>query len=398
MSSGAESNSVKPLVIDGFGIYASASTITAMRIASKVLQCVLGAVLMSTVVPGMAETATAAPVAGARVSASTDGLALDGRPWWPTGFNAYQLATDWSVNAGCGAMVDLDSYFEALPPHSLTRFDAFQALAINRFTGALDFGPMDAVFAAAEAHDQLLVPVLSPQDGACEGNVFKDRQWYVDGWTTAPGTPSSTAKISFQQWMLTAANRWKDSSALAAWELVGEPETSSCTDTSCSWSSRTCTAGAAEVLRSFFDTAGQQLRSADPRTVITAGLTGGGQCGSQGDEYEYLAQSPFVDVLQYHDYGADGVPLPGDQWNGLQRRITQSAAVGKPLLVGEIGQLAGSCGDVDSRAAGIAAKIDGQRAAGTAGALLWAFVPDPRPTDCTYDIGPADPLWQTIGR
>lgn len=132
--------------------------------------------------------------------------------------------------------------------------------------------------------------------------------------------------------------------------------------------------------------------------MITAGLTGGGQCGSQGDEYEYLAQSPFVDVLQYHDYGADGVPLPGDQWNGLQRRITQSAAVGKPLLVGEIGQLAGSCGDVDSRATGIAAKIDGQRAAGTAGALLWAFVPDPRPTDCTYDIGPSDPLWQTIGR
>lgn len=342
-------------------------------------------------------SAVAASDDGARVTAGADGLALDGEPWWPTGFNAYQLATDWSVNAGCGAMVDLDSYFGALPPHSLTRFDAFQALAINRFTGLLDFGPMDAVFAAAAAHDQLLVPVLSPQDGACEGNVFKDRQWYVDGWTTPPAVPSANAVISFRQWMLTAVTRWKDSPALAAWELVGEPETSTCTDTSCSWTTRTCAAGAAQVLREFFDTAGEQLRAIDPRTLITAGLTGGGQCGSQGEEYEYLAGSPFVDVVQYHDYGADGVPLPGDQWNGLQRRITQAAEVGKPLLVGEIGELAGSCGELGARAGSIGTKIDGQRAAGTAGALLWAFVPDPRPGECTYDIGPTDPLWQTIG-
>ncbi|MET4046658.1 MULTISPECIES: beta-mannosidase [unclassified Rhodococcus (in: high G+C Gram-positive bacteria)] len=343
-----------------------------------------------------AEPTDAAPAPGARVSASTDGLALDGAPWWPTGFNAYQLATDWSVNAGCGAMVDLDSYFAALPAHSLTRFNAFQALAINRFTGKLDFGPMDAVFAAAEAHDQLLVPVLSPQDGACEDNAFKDRQWYIDGWTTPPPSPTATALLSFEQWADTAVARWKDSPVLAAWELVGEPETSTCTDANCSWENRTCTSDADEVLRNFFDTAGARVRTRDPRTLITAGLTGGGQCGSQGNEYRYLAQSPVVDVLQYHDYGADGVALPGDQWNGLQRRITQTAEVGKPLLVAEIGELAGSCSTVEDRAAHIEAKINGQRAAGTAGALLWAFVPDPRPTECTFDIGPSDPLWQVL--
>ncbi|MEO7078548.1 MAG: beta-mannosidase, partial [Rhodococcus sp. (in: high G+C Gram-positive bacteria)] len=117
---------------------------------------------------------------------------------------------------------------------------------------------------------------------------------------------------------------------------------------------------------------------------------------SQGEEYRYLAQSPAVDVLQYHDYGADGVALPGDQWNGLQRRITQTAEVGKPLLVAEIGELAGSCSATADRAAHIETKIDGQRAAGTAGALLWAFVPDARPTECTFDIGPSDPLWQVL--
>lgn len=340
--------------------------------------------------------AIAEPLTEARVTASPDGFTLDGAPWWPTGFNAYQLATDWSVNAGCGAMVDLDEYFSSLPPHSMTRFNAFQALALNRFTGQLDFGPMDAVFAAAEAHDQLVVPVLAPQDGACEDNVFKDRQWYLDGWTTPPSVPTATTVLSFEQWVGTAVDRWKNSSALAAWELVGEPETSTCTDAECHWSTRTCSADAAQVLRTFFDTAGNLIRSLDSRTSITAGLTGGGQCGSQGDEYQYLAESPAVDVLQYHDYGADGVPLPGDQWNGLARRIAQTATVGKPLLVAEIGELAGSCGTTEDRAANISNKIDGQRAAGTAGALLWAFVPDPRPAECTYDIGPEDPLWQVI--
>mgnify|MGYP000639786862 CR=1 FL=1 len=258
---------------------------------------------------------------------------------------------------------------------------------------AYSSGCEDAVFAAAEAHDQLLIPVLAPQDGACEGDVFKGRQWYVDGWTAPPTAP---ALLSFEQWMNTAVDRWKDSPVLAAWELIGEPETSTCTDAACSWWTRTCTPDAAAILRNFFDSAGAGLRAHDSQTLITAGLTGGGQCGSQGDEYGYLAESPFVDVLQYHDYGADGVPLPGDQWNGLARRIAQSSDVGKPLLVAEIGENAGSCKDIGERATSIETKITGQRSAGTAGALLWAFVPDPRPQECTFDIGPEDPLWQVI--
>ncbi|MEN0135477.1 MAG: beta-mannosidase, partial [Rhodococcus sp. (in: high G+C Gram-positive bacteria)] len=188
---------------------------------------------------GGGNASAAAPAPGARVTVSSDGFALDGQPWWPTGFNAYQLATNWSVNWGCGAMVDLDSYFAALPPHSLTRFNLFQALAINRFTGQLDFGPMDAVFAAAEAHDQMLIPVLAPQDGACEDGVFKGRQWYVDGWTTmTPGAPRTL--MSFRDWTRTAVDRFRGSPSLAAWELVGEPETSTCTDADCSWWTRSC--------------------------------------------------------------------------------------------------------------------------------------------------------------
>ena len=94
-----------------------------------------------------------AHAAPTRVDATPAGLTLDGRQWWPSGFDAYQLATDWSVNAGCGAMVDLDDYFAGLPPHSLTRFNLFAQLAVNKYTQQLDFGPMDAVFDAAARHD-----------------------------------------------------------------------------------------------------------------------------------------------------------------------------------------------------------------------------------------------------
>ncbi|MFC8044936.1 beta-mannosidase [Nocardia sp. NPDC057353] len=322
----------------------------------------------------------------ARVGVQQGELRLDGEPWWPAGLNAYQLATNWSINRGCGAQVDLDAYFAALHPDSLTRFNAFESLATHKVTGARDWAPIDAVFAAAERHGQLLIPVLTAQDGACEDEQFKQYNWYTDGW-----------RGPFAAWTAAATARWHGSPALAAWELVGEPEPGVCPDGDCAWNARTCPPDAAAVLRAFMDEAGAIVRANSPDTPITAGLLGGGQCGSAGDEYGFIAESPYVDIMQYHDYGADGVPLPGDQWNGLARRIEQARAAGKPLLVAEIGQHSDqSPASLAQRAADIERKIDGQRAAGTAGALLWAFVPDPRPGEQTYDIGPSDPLFTLL--
>ena len=89
-------------------------------------------------------------------------------------------------------------------------------------------------------------------------------------------------------------------------------------------------------------------------------------------------------------------PLPGDQWNGLAERIRQGEVLGKPGVVNEIGQSAGSCGSTEQREADLRTKVNGQRAAGTAAALFWAFVPDPRTDQCTYDIGPQDPAFDLV--
>ncbi|WP_295647555.1 beta-mannosidase [uncultured Dietzia sp.] len=315
------------------------------------------------------------PRAAPRATAVGSGLFLDGRPWWPTGLNAYQLATDWGINAGCGAEVDLDAYFSALPDRSLTRFNAFQNLAVNKHTGELDFTTIDRVVAAAERHDQMILPVLAGQDGACDDEVFKQRDWYLGGWTRPGALP-----LSHRDWVAAAVGRWSGSPVIAAWEPVGEPEPSICSGDDCSLAARTCPADSERVLREWTDEVGRVIRGQDPGRLITAGVIGGDQCGIAGDGYGLLAKSPYVDVLQYHDY---------DDAAWLPQRLDE---VDAPVLVAEVGLRAGSCNPLDGRADRLAARLDGYRTVGAAGAMLWAFVPDPRPDECTFDIGPGDPI------
>lgn len=316
-----------------------------------------------------------APDVRHRAEVSGGQLHLDGRAWWPTGLNAYQLATDWGINAGCGAEVDPDAYFSALPDRSLTRFNAFQNLAVNKQTGELDLRAVDEVIAAAERHGQMVVPVLAGQDGACDDDVFKQRDWYLGGWTEPGALP-----LSHHAWVSLVVERWSGSPSIAAWEPVGEPEPSVCDGDDCDLPARTCPEDSADVLREWTDEVGELIRELDPGRLITAGVVGGDQCGIADDGYALVAESPYVDVIQYHDYGAPGF---------LRQRL---AEVDVPLLVAEVGERAGSCGSTGARADRLAGLLDGYREAGAAGALLWAFVPDPRLDECTFDIGPDDPI------
>lgn len=314
----------------------------------------------------------------ARVSIAEDGFLLDGESWWPTGFDAYQLATDWSVNAGCGAQTDLYAFFGSLPPRSLTRLNVFRAFAVDKHTGGLDFSPIDKVFAAAERHGQLLIPVMTAQDGACEDVQYKQRSWYENGWRE----PDPETGASFADWLETAVDRWSQSPAIAAWELIGEPEVGVCAEDSCALEERTCPEDSAEILRKWTDEAGAIVRRHDPDRLTTIGLLGGDQCGTAGEGFAEVAGSPEIDFVQYHDY---------DDTRFLSTRLAETT---KPILVAELGIKAGSCLDLDVRARQVGEKIDEYYKLGAAGALIWNYVPDPRPEQCTYDVGPGDPLFE----
>ena len=79
------------------------------------------------------------------VTAAGQHLDLAGTPTVFTGVNAYELATDWGTNAGCGGMetpAQINSLFTSLKPNSIVRFDVFQGtMATNTKTDALDWGP-----------------------------------------------------------------------------------------------------------------------------------------------------------------------------------------------------------------------------------------------------------------
>ncbi len=87
--------------------------------------------------------------------------------------------------------------------------------------------------------------------------------------------------------------------------------------------------------------------------------------------------------------------MPGDQWNGLQKRIDQCDALGKPLFVGETGidpSTVTPAGDtlLAQRAGAFEQKLRAQFAAGVVGELAWAWNKDGS-SEAGYDIGPGDP-------
>jgi hypothetical protein len=338
-------------------------------------------------------------------------LTLGGKPYAAIGVNAYELATDWGVNNGCGPMVSdgaMDAFFSSLPPGTLVRFWAFQGtMATNAQTGQIDWAPLDRVFASAARYGQLLIPVLTGQGGSCDGGQWQDPPWYEGGFTQADDNPSlgqGATPLSYWSYVQQIVARYAGSPALGMWEPVSEAEASTCPAAyqgpNCE-GHQTCPdeQTAAIALRHFFDVVGAEIHTLDPAHLVESGLLGSGQCGTVGPDYEYVSASPGIDVLSYHDYYPATDAVGGDQFNGLGVRFAQAAALGKPIIGGEVGVLAGSgtgCIGDPQRVTDVAAKVHAQLAAGSSGVLLWDWVPG-LTQPCDWDIAPGDPLVAALG-
>ncbi len=329
-----------------------------------------------------------------------DQLTLGGVPYRPSGLNAYHLATDHNINYGCGeanSQANIDEFFASLAPNSMTRFWAFQHQAFNKNTGAIDFTTIDRVIQSAERAGQKLIVTIGNQGRDCDMPAQKDENWYAGGYRNVyntgtyngSGTLNKSAPLSYWDWMNRIVPRYANSPAVAIWEPINEPYPS----TVRSDGSQYCSSTAPATLRTFFDTVGQQIHSLAPNHLVGSGLIGSGQCGAGGADYETLHQSPGLDVASYHDYGHDDSPIPGDQWNGLQRRIDQMARIAKPLIVGEVGITAADgvsgCNTTAVRRDKLKAKADAQFRAGVDAFIPWVWSKTTR-TSCDYDIKPGD--------
>jgi len=333
-------------------------------------------------------------------------LEIGGVPTLFTGFNAYQLATDWGINAGCGGMAttaQIDAFFASLRPDSVVRFWALQGtIATNVHTGQLDWAPLDNIFYQAARYHVYLIPVLGGQGSTCDGGTWQDQAWYSGGFrnvynSAADSDGRGLTPLSYWDYMNAFVSRYADSPALGMWEPMSEGEASTCPaafEPSNCEGHQTCPneSAATAALEYFFNTVGAQIHSLDPERLVEAGFLGGGQCGTSGSDYERVGASPGIDVLSVHDYYGSA-PLGGDRWNGLAERFAQAKALDKPIITGEVGIIAGTgqsgCENLQQRANDMAAKMSAQFAEGDGAFLVWDWLLDPL-GPCSYNTGPTD--------
>jgi mannan endo-1,4-beta-mannosidase len=387
-----------------------ARLISRSRSARRVLAVFASVTAILGMASGVALATPATSGPSGVITASGEQLLLNRAPYRFVGSTAYELATDWGINAGCGGMLSdtqLNSFFASLPPNSLVRFWAYQALATNVHTHALDWAGIDRVFAAAAAHGQRLIVSLAGEGGTCDGQSWQDLSWYEGGYrqvddTAANSNGAGLDPLSYWNYVSDIVNRYHSSPALGMWEPISEAEASTCSaeyePTNCG-GHQTCPDEhvAAVALRSFFDAVGAEIHRLDPTHLVEDGLLASGQCGSSSTDYEYVSESPGIDVLSYQDYyGPEAGLLPGDQWNGVAERLTQAAQVGKPIIASEIGIAASpqghNCPSNPSRLDLISARLGAAMARGSSGGLVWNWSPDPVGSGCSYDVSSSDPL------
>ena len=258
----------------------------------------------------------------------------------------------------------------------------FQALATAG--GVRDWSAIDHTLAVAQSHGTKVIVTLGNQWQDCDGlnggaGSFKDEAWYTGGYTQ----PDPAGTVSYRDWVAEIVERYKNDSTILAWQLMNEAEVKP------SEGSGSCSANAAQILKSFADDVSGLVKSIDPNHLVSLGTIGGGQCGAQDEEYESVHDLSTIDLCEFHDYGSPNVPIPGDQWNGLQVRIDQCNALDKPLFVGETGIRQEEVASLNARANAFRAKFGAQFAAGIVGELVWAWNKDGSPG--SYDIGPGDP-------
>lgn len=292
-------------------------------------------------------------------------LLVDGKPFRFTGFNSY-------VMLGCGDDDEKitpplrDAFFAGLRPGSVVRVFMLPG------TSTAD---TDSVVASAAKYHQRLVVALTDQYGDC-GDVKKDDAFYAGGYRGA-----------FLDWVRTIVPRYRNSSAIAMWELANEPKSDD-----------------VEALRAFFDDAGGLVHQLDPNHLLSAGTALPDGLGG-ADGFLRLMASPAIDVVSMHEYDAVADVSPH-----LDEVLDVAKKVDKPILVGEWGLFAGGdaaqradtdkCFSVDGRAAVARAKIAAYLAVPqVAGLLYWSYTAKgiaPSDTDCSYSTTEGDPLVSAI--
>ena len=292
-------------------------------------------------------------------------LSLDGKPFRFVGFNAVHML-------GCSTsdrvVSDIEGYF-AGPGKGMT--DRVWALPGS------DLAKVDRIVTAAKANGSHVYFTLSDDNGACgDPGGAKTSAWYSGGWRT-----------THEAWFRTMAARYRNSTAVAFWELVNE------------------SGGDGNAVKAFNTAAAAVLKSVDPNHLVGSGTMPdyafGGPAG-----WTAANSAAGVDITSIHEYDQDQV---ASGW--LLADVKLSAALDKPIVVGEFGIEASQSGGgtqplhggtcrftYTSRASRAAAKLDAYLSTpGVAGVDYWAFSNRNRTgSDCDTELGWNDTQLQQV--
>jgi hypothetical protein len=312
------------------------------------------------------------------VTADGTELRLNGEPYRFTGLNVYNANSRGECWYALASGPGLGEALTAMGPGTdAIRAWFFESLATTE--GERDWSGFDHTLAVARAHGVKVIPTLTNQWADCDPAGYKTGSWYEEGYTE-----------EYRDWVAEVVTRYRNEPNILAWQLVNEAEVKPSADAS------SCTPGAADILTAFATDVGDLVKALDPEHLVSLGTIGGGQCGAANEDYAQVHSVDAIDLCEYHDYNAPNVPMPGDQWNGLQVRLDQCAELGKPLIIGETGIRPSDVGGtLEDRADAFRAKLDAQFEAGVAGELVWAWS-SLGSTLGDYDVGPDDPVLEAL--
>ena len=363
------------------------------RAGFRLLLAGVGIILVFAVAP----TAGAHDTSGDYVTRAGSQLMLAGQPYTFTGINMYNANSD----GWCRDALDDTQFGAALDDaglggevHGVLRAWFFQTLATDKGTNMRDWSRFDRTIAIAKAKGYKVIATLTDQWGECGADVsptygYKTEDWYTGGYAspdTALATRYGPVWTSYRDWVAEVVARYSSEPAILAWQLINEAEVNP------GGAFGACPAGDGprDDLVTWATDVSDLVRSLDSNHLISLGTIGGGQCGTQGSQYQDVHDLQNIDLCEVHDYSPTQA-IPGDQWNGFGVRVQQCAALDKPLIVGETGIIPTTVGGtLEDRALAFRSKIHAQTALGVDGIVAWNFSPVGSTLD-NYDIGPADP-------
>ncbi len=324
-------------------------------------------------------------------------LTLDGEPYRFTGVNIYNANSHHNFWYGMTGEGELDRALTDIGPGKNAIRAWFGQWLANPDGDGLDFSHFDATLATARRHGYKVVVVLGEQSGIWDDGIVKtlDSGWYTGGYADLVSPHRSdwgaVNTMTYRDYVAEVVTRYRDDDTVLMWQLMNEAEAPPA-DHECP---EPVQQQAARALRGFADDMGAMVKELDPYHLLSLGTIGTGQCGTNEELFQYVHAGPHIDLTEMHDYRPHEDVI-GDRWNGMAVRLRQSAALDKPLFVGEMGISVDDAGGAAQRATRYREKIRAQFDAGVVGVLAWNWRSAHGAGGDQYVIGPGDPVLEAL--